>query len=73
MYPAPVDVSRALAPTLLSIPEAVSASRACRSIIYRELAAGRIRAVKIGRRTFIRADSLEAWMQALPAFEPRAA
>jgi excisionase family DNA binding protein len=38
-----------------------------RTKVYKEIAAGRLHAVKVGRRTLIRKDDAEAWLAALPA------
>jgi len=38
-----------------------------RTNAYREIAAGRLRAVKAGRRTLISHDAAESWLAALPA------
>jgi hypothetical protein len=46
--------------------EAAQISRICRSLLYREIAAGRLIARKHGRRTIILADDLLAWLRALP-------
>ena len=37
-----------------------------RTNAYQEIAAGRLRAVKVGRRTLITHDDAEAWLAALP-------
>ncbi len=37
-----------------------------RTQAYKEIAAGRLRAVKVGRRTLIPEDSAEAWLAGLP-------
>jgi excisionase family DNA binding protein len=37
-----------------------------RTKAYQEIAAGRLRAVKVGRRTLIPHDAAEAWLAALP-------
>ena len=37
-----------------------------RTHAYQEIAAGRLRAVKVGRRTLISHDAAEAWLAALP-------
>jgi hypothetical protein len=44
--------------------------RACigRTLIYAEIASGRLKARKVGRRTVILNTDLLAWLKALPAF-----
>jgi excisionase family DNA binding protein len=37
-----------------------------RTTAYQEIAAGRLRAVKVGRRTLVTHDAAEAWLAALP-------
>jgi excisionase family DNA binding protein len=39
-----------------------------RTNAYQEIAAGRLRAVKVGRRTLITRDAAETWLAELPAF-----
>jgi hypothetical protein len=48
--------------------------RACvgRTLIYSEIAAGRLKARKVGRRTVILSADLIAWLKALPALRPTA-
>ncbi len=41
-----------------------------RSGTYRELAAGRLRAVKCGSRTLIPSSEGQRWFEALPAYQP---
>ncbi|MCQ4162655.1 helix-turn-helix domain-containing protein [Roseomonas sp. GC11] len=55
----------------LSIPAAVAATGLSRSEVYRRLARGELRAVKLGKRTLILAESLRAFLHALPAAEFR--
>ncbi len=40
-----------------------------RTNAYAEIAAGRLRAVKLGRRTLISVDAAEAWLAALPEWK----
>jgi excisionase family DNA binding protein len=40
-----------------------------RTTAYAEIAAGRLRAVKVGKRTLISVDAAEAWLVSLPKFE----
>ena len=49
-----------------TIPEAGIVSGTGRTSIYEEIKAGRLRAVKRGRRTLILADDLRAWLNSLP-------
>jgi excisionase family DNA binding protein len=52
-----------LEPILLRIdPDVTRLTRLGRSTIYQEIAAGRLRAVKIGRSVRVRRDDLEAWL-----------
>jgi hypothetical protein len=37
-----------------------------RSYLYLEIASGRLRAVKRGRRTIVLAEDLDAWLRSLP-------
>ena len=58
-------------PIALSIPEAAKTSGIGRTSIYDEIASGRLRAVKRGRRTLILSDDLKAWIQALQPVQPK--
>jgi excisionase family DNA binding protein len=44
-----------------------------RTTAYQEIAAGRLRAVKVGQRTLIASEAAEAWFATLPPFEGQAA
>jgi hypothetical protein len=46
--------------------QAAKISGICRSLLYREIAAGRLIARKRGRRTIILDDDLRTWLAALP-------
>jgi excisionase family DNA binding protein len=52
----------------LSVLDAARFAGVGRSTIYEELAAGRLRAVKVGRRTIIPQLALVDWMAGLPAY-----
>lgn len=52
---------------LVSIEEARARIGIGRSKIYEELGAGRLSAVKVGKRTFIREDDLQSYVASLPA------
>jgi excisionase family DNA binding protein len=59
------------APLSYSIPDAVAASGIGRTTICGEIAAGRLRAVKRGRRTLILAQDLKAWVAELQPVQPK--
>jgi excisionase family DNA binding protein len=61
------DAHALRAPRALSINEFCNRYAIGRTTTYREIAAGRLRAVKAGRRTLIPRESAEAWLAALPA------
>jgi excisionase family DNA binding protein len=52
---------------LYSLPDAWATLGVSRSTLYELIAAGDIQAVKVGRRTLIRHDELERYVQSLPA------
>jgi excisionase family DNA binding protein len=51
---------------MLTIPEATFGYGIGRSKFYQEIAAGRIRIRKCGRRTLVSSDDMEAWAEGLP-------
>ena len=57
------------------LPRAFSINEFCRRYgigrtnAYEEIAAGRLRAVKVGRRTLITLEAAEAWLAALPELQ----
>jgi excisionase family DNA binding protein len=71
---APVCADEILRSALLS-PRAFSVSEFCRCYgigrthAYQEIAAGRLHAVKVGRRTLIKQDAAEGWLATLPKIE----
>jgi hypothetical protein len=54
---------------LLTVPEAIFTYGIGRSKFYLEVAAGRIRLRKCGRRTLVSADDMEVWVAGLPVIE----
>jgi excisionase family DNA binding protein len=52
--------------TALKIEQVIAYAGIGRTKIYQEINAGRLKAIKAGRRTLIMADSLNAWLAALP-------
>ena len=61
------EVDEQLRPVTVSIAEVRRISGCSRSEIYRQLAAGKIKAVKAGSRTLILLDSLIDHLETLPA------
>ena len=50
-----------------SIPEAAAMAGVSRSLVYKQMGAGRLGAIKIGKRRLIPADALRAWIASAPA------
>jgi excisionase family DNA binding protein len=50
----------------MSIDEAAKAAGIGRTMLFEEIRKGRITARKVGRRTIITVDDLDAWLKALP-------
>lgn len=57
----------------LSIPDVVQATGIGRNTIYDQINLGRLKARKVGTRTVIRVEDLQAWLDALPEREAAAA
>lgn len=53
-------------PLTYSIEEARKVTGTGRTVLYEEIEAGRLRAVKRGRRTLILAEDLRRWLASLP-------
>ncbi len=51
------------------ISEVSKQSGVCRTKIYEEIAAGRLKARKIGRSTIILSNDFEAWLTSLPTID----
>lgn len=64
--PQSANSDRQIEPLAVSIPEACRITSIKRSSLYRELAAGRIVAVKVGSRSLIPMESLRNWLKGLP-------
>jgi excisionase family DNA binding protein len=50
----------------MSVEEAAKAAGVGRTLLFEEIRKGRITARKVGRRTIIMTDELDAWLNALP-------
>jgi excisionase family DNA binding protein len=57
--------------TAYSVDEFCAAAAIGRTTFYREVAAGRIRVVKCGRRTLVPATETEAWLGRLATAQER--
>ncbi len=64
-----MDKEKKEVPLLVTITEAGRLIAVGRSTIYREIAAGRLKAVKAGKRLLFPMDGLRAWVNALPVAE----
>jgi excisionase family DNA binding protein len=51
-----------------TLDEAVKLTGIGKTRLYEELNAGRLKAVKIGRRTLVPHKSLQEWLQGLPSY-----
>ena len=58
-------------PLSYTVPEAAKLCGIGLTKIYAEIGTGRLEAIKLGRRTLIRRSAIEAWLDALPAYEVR--
>jgi excisionase family DNA binding protein len=50
----------------MSVEEAAKAAGVGRTILFEHIRAGHITARKVGRRTIITMDDLDAWLKSLP-------
>lgn len=55
---------------LYSVPEIIDMVGIGRTRLYQELNSGRLKAVKIGKRTCVTKDSLETWLSTLEGYLP---
>jgi excisionase family DNA binding protein len=56
-----------------SINEAAAAAGIGRGLLYREIGAGKLGIVKIGKRTLVTQDALSTWLENAATTGPRAA
>ncbi len=68
MHPSAFERLRnaSLDPLALPIADAVTFSGLSRSEVYRQLATGKLRAVKSGSRTLVLVESIRAYLASLP-------
>jgi excisionase family DNA binding protein len=52
---------------LYSVPDITAKTRVGRTLVYREIASGRLRSVKVGARRLVSAAALDEWVQLLEA------
>lgn len=52
-------------PVLLTIAEAIKAARSSRATVYREINAGRLKTIKIGRRRYTTPAFMRDWVDTL--------
>lgn len=53
-----------------TVDEACKRSRTSRAFLYQEIASGKLRAKKRGRRTVILPADLQSWLENLPDLKP---
>lgn len=56
--------------TLLPLKKVCSLTNLSRSYIYTRLQSGELKAIKVGRRTFVKMDDLHSWIACHSAFTP---
>ncbi len=52
-------------PLVWTIDETIERARTSRATIYREIKAGRLRTVRIGRRRYVTPEAAKAWIDSL--------
>jgi excisionase family DNA binding protein len=55
-----------MAPKVYSVAQVLDMTGIGRATLYRQIAAGLLKAHKIGRRTVILADDYQAWLESAP-------
>lgn len=53
-------------PLLLTIDETIERARTSRATLYREIKAGRLHTVKLGRRRYVTPQAAADWVDGLP-------
>lgn len=54
---------------IFSTDEAAKLCGISKTYIYREINAGRLKAVKYGKRTLIKLEAIRSWVEALPSYK----
>ena len=62
-----------ITPLLLTLPDFCARYSVGRTRAYEEIQAARLKAIKVGRRTMIKASDADSWLESRPAIKPRAA
>lgn len=55
---------------LLTVEDFVAEYGPSRSITYQLLGSGELKAIKLGKRTYIAREAAEDWVKTLPQYEP---
>jgi hypothetical protein len=63
------NIGDAIAPLAVSISELVILSTVSRATIYAQIAAGKLKTRKIGKRTIVLMEDVFAWLRGEPAGE----
>ncbi len=56
-------------PDLLTIPEFCEVTNVCKTLAYRFINNGSLKAVKVGKKTLITQKAKDAWLASLPAYQ----
>lgn len=62
----PASNTALVAPVAFSIDDATRIMCISRATLFREIASGRLAAVKVGRKTLITRTGIDAWLASLP-------
>ena len=60
-------------PLALNVPEAARLAGVGRSTIYTEISSGKLKIIKVGRRTIITMEELRSWLASKSQAQPKSA